>query len=176
VPPVARGRDHHRDDGHDRGGPQQAVDPAEAVVVPPAHPAVAPAHADDDGRDGAEQGDVEPALDRLLQVDASVRLLRQQRPAEAVDDQSGAAEQDRDAEDAAHEEGIDAEPAGDAAGHAADPAVLGAHEPGPAHRVEEAVVAGRCGPGRRGRGDRLARPRRCRLFHATIVVRRHPPP
>ena len=72
---------------------RSALDPAGRS--PEEEPVVAAAEADDDERQGTEQGDVEAAEDHLLEVDATVAALGQQGPGDAVRDEPEPAEQQR---------------------------------------------------------------------------------
>ncbi|MNW55276.1 hypothetical protein D3C74_329260 [compost metagenome] len=142
--------DDQHDHDDDRGGPEQSVEPLEPCEVPPRRPAGAPAQADDGRRGRPEHRDVEVAADRLLQVDAAVPGLGEKGPSDAVQDEAGSREEDRDDEETTHDEGVDPEPVGDPAGDATDPAVVRAGDAETSDGVEEAVHPG--GLGRRVRG------------------------
>jgi len=155
------------DDG-DHGHRREQAQPAEGDQ-PPGRPPIGlePEHGTGDPdhheRGRARERGVEPAADRFLEVDATVRLLGQERPRQPVDHECEPAEEGEDHERAADQERIDAEPARQAGRHATDPAVVRAHDAGAAQGVEEgvrAVGAGRpAGGGARWRRGRWRRGR-----------------
>ena len=163
------------DDGQDdqpqpEQGPQGGGDPrgARLMDVPVGdETATECRHTDDRHPDGARQARVETAGEGLLQVDATIGLLGQEGPGQAVKDQPDTGEEREHHPHATHQGGVQVEAVGHATGHARDPALVGAHEARAAQGVEEAVSRTALRPGlgaavllEGGRGARLRAVRR----------------
>ena len=104
-------------------------------------------HPADDADDGADEARAHIAVQGLLEVDAPVALLGEQRPGDSVGENAQPQGEAEDCDDAAHEDEVDAQAPGQASTHATDDAALGAHHPAAAQGIEHARHEGAAGLG-----------------------------